>query len=492
MAVTILLDTNIIIDREDNAILKGEIQRLSKLLNKPEFQVYVHKNSFKDINNDEDETRRKIILSKLDAYPILKTRYDFQQDADFVKTVGKNDKSNDYVDNSLLYSLFKGEVTFLITNDNGIHKKAKRLELLERVFNISEALNYFKEKIPTSPYNITRGTMDQLDVNDPIFDKLKKDYIEFEEWFKTKQKGKRDCLTYSNPDNSLGAVLIYKKEINGKIDLKDNILPYKNRIKIATMIVTYTGYKIGEFFLKWIIDYALSNNIYEVYLTHFVEGPDDFLVNLIEEYGFILEGFNPRGEAVYTKSINREDCEKKICEEINEKSAIELAKKYYPYFYDGPEVNKFVVPITDEYHEKLFLSKSQQTLLTNEITVSRNTIKKAYLSKTQTAIKEGDILLFYQTHSNQGISEMGIVESSDKDLSIEDIIKTVGKRSVFSQDDLKRFDGKNSVFLFIHSMEFNKIPSKVLIDENHILKASPQTAQGLDHEKYLELKKLIQ
>ena len=99
MSVTILLDTNIIIDREDNEVLKGEIQRLSKLLNKPEFQIYVHENSFKDINNDEDETRRKIILSKLEAYPILKTRYDFQQDTNFVEIVGKNDKSNDYVDN---------------------------------------------------------------------------------------------------------------------------------------------------------------------------------------------------------------------------------------------------------------------------------------------------------------------------------------------------------------------------------------------------------
>ena len=171
---------------------------------------------------------------------------------------------------------------------------------------------------------------------------------------------------------------------------------------------------------------------------------DDFLFERTIAFWFmILEGYNNLGEAVYTKSINREECEKKICDEIGEKSPIELAKKYYPYFYDGPEVNKIIVPITDEYHEKLFLSKSQQSSLSNDITVSRNTIKKAYLSNTPTNINVGDILLFYQTHTNQGISEIGVVESSHKDLSLEDIIKTVGKRSVFSQDDLKRFDGKN-------------------------------------------------
>ncbi len=256
------------------------------------------------------------------------------------------------------------------------------------------------------------------------------------------------------------------------------------------MKVTYEGYKIGEFFLKWIIDYALSNNIYEVYLTHFVEDPDDSLVYLIEEYGFILEGYNSRGEAVYTKSLNREECEKNIYQEIGEKSPIDLAKKYYPYFYDGSEVKKFIVPIIPEYHERLFLSKSQQTSLTNEITVSKNTIKKAYLSRTQTNINEGDILLFYQTHTNQGISEIGIVESSYKDLSFENIIEKVGKRSVYSQEELKEYgEGHNSVLLFIHSLEFNKISKDELKD---IIKGPHRTAHSIKHEQYLELKKMIQ
>lgn len=496
MSISLLLDTNIIIYRENNAVLDEKLQKLFKFLSKPDYQLFIHENSYIDINNDKNEKRKKILLSKMNSYLTLKTPYNFQEDQDFINIVGNKNTSNDHVDNSLLYSLVKEEITFLITNDNEIHKKAKKLDALyenfsERVFNIAEALEYFKEKIPNAPYNINIDTMDHLNINDSIFDKLKKDYDGFEKWFEEKQKDKRDCLSYYKEDNTLGAVLIYKKNENEKITLKDAILPRKKRLKIATMIVTFEGYKIGEFFLKWIIDYALSNNYDELYLTHFVEGSDDSLVYLIEEYGFIFEGNNNSGEAIYTKSINREKCEKKICDEISNKTHIEIAKKYYPYFYDGSKVKKFIVPIIPEYHERLFLSKSQQSsLIANDIAVSRNSLKKAYLSKTNTKINVGDILLFYQTRNNQGISEIGIVESSHKDLSFENIIKTVGKRSVYSQDELKTFADNNTVLLFIHSLKFNKISKKTLINMD-IIKSSPQTARGLNHEKYLELKKVI-
>ena len=99
--------------------------------------------------------------------------------------------------------------------------------------------------------------------------------------------------------------------------------------------------------------------------------------------------------------------------------------------------------------------------------------------------------MFYQTHTNQGISEIGVVESSHKDLSLEDIIKTVGKRSVFSQEELKEFEDKNSILLFIHSREFYKIPSKKLIKMG-LIKRAPMTAHNVNNEKYSEFKKLIQ
>jgi len=128
-----------------------------------------------------------------------------------------------------------------------------------------------------------------LDLGDPIFDSLKEDYYpEFEDWFKKIQTQGRECLVYRNNDESLGALLIYKDE-NEPIYLLDEALPEKERMKIATLIVSSTGYKIGEFFIQWATNYAISKGFEEIYLTHFT-APDDYLVYLIEEYGFIYVG----------------------------------------------------------------------------------------------------------------------------------------------------------------------------------------------------------
>ena len=492
MSTSILLDTNIIIYREDNDVIKKDIQELSKILYKENFKIYVHENSFKDINNDKNDKRKEIISSKMNTYPILKTKYNFQDDEEFLSIVGYKENTHDFVDNSLLYSILKGECTFLITNDNGIHKKAKKLDQIEhnfseRIFNTEELINNFKEYTPKYPYIIEKTTMNYLNIDDPIFDKLKKDYEEFETWFKIKQSEKRKCLVYNKPDKSHGALLIYKKE-EETIPLDNKILPIKNRVKIATMIVTSEGYKIGEFLLKWIITYALKNNMEELYLTHFEED-DDSLIYLIKEYGFQLEGKNNRGEVVYAKSINKSQITQNIENEIHRNSPLKIDKKYYPYFYDGLEVKKFIVPIKEEYHEKLFLSNPKQTALFNHITISNNTIKKAYLSKSRINVNAGDILLFYET-PKKGISQIGIVESSNKNLNMEDINKTVGKRSVYSQNELKRFEGNNLVILFIHTKEFDKIPYEILKKES-IIKGAPQSIQSLEHEKYLKLKKMI-
>ena len=101
-----------------------------------------------------------------------------------------------------------------------------------------------------------------------------------------------------------------------------------------------------------------------------------------------------------------------------------------------------------------------QTALLSHITISNNTIKKAYLSNSRINVNEGDILLFYET-PKKAISQIGIVESSNKDLTMENINKTVGKRSVYSQDELKRFEGENLVILFIHTKEFDKISYEI-------------------------------
>ncbi|RJS72177.1 hypothetical protein CW714_04890 [Methanophagales archaeon] len=53
-------------------------------------------------------------------------------------------------------------------------------------------------------------------------------------------------------------------------------------------------------------------------------------------------------------------------------------------------------------------------------------------------MKEGDILLFYRSRDVKGITSIGIVEKVYENITNPDeIISYVGKRSVYSQSEIK-------------------------------------------------------
>ncbi len=68
----ILIDSNIIIYREDNYTILGNLQKLSKLLNSTsDLVILIHPMSLEDIKRDKNEARQNIISSKILAYPSL-------------------------------------------------------------------------------------------------------------------------------------------------------------------------------------------------------------------------------------------------------------------------------------------------------------------------------------------------------------------------------------------------------------------------------------
>ena len=139
-------------------------------------------------------------------------------------------------------------------------------------------------------------------------------------------------------------------------------------------------------------------------------------------------GNNSRDEEVYIKKINKNE----ILEEIedNDDSFSEIAKKYYPYFCDNENVRKFIVPIKPEFHEKLFLKPVVQTSLESfseegfgeypSNLIPTNTIKKAYISHANANLKEGDLILFYET-DKKGIADVGVVESFHRVDNLNDL-----------------------------------------------------------------------
>ena len=272
----ILIDTNIFISREDFGIIPGNLQELLKILNNMGLQVLIHPSSIQEIKKDKNKEREKVILSKISTYPSLEKPPNPEIDKQFVAIVGHVYDIHDAIDNNLLYAIYKNAADFLITQDRDIHRKAVKLGISDRVFDIDEALEYFKkqiliEKIP-SPPALQYLPVHNLNINDPIFDSLKSEYPEFKDWWKEICREGRKARVYFKESNKLGAVLIHK--IENEVIPSDPPLPRKKRLKICTLQVTHTGYKIGELFIKISIEFAIRNNIDEIYLTHFTKTED--------------------------------------------------------------------------------------------------------------------------------------------------------------------------------------------------------------------------
>ena len=315
---------------------------------------------------------------------------------------------------------------------------------------------------------------------------MKSSYDEFKLWWKKISGEHRNTWVYYKNNKELGALLIMKDE-DEELKLEDIILSQKRRIKVSTLIVKHTGFKIGELFIKLAVDYALKMKIDEIYLTHFIES-NDYLVDLIEEYGFVNVGNNNRNEAIFIKDLNV----KKIPEDL---LPHEIAKIYYPSFYDGVKVSKFIVPIQPDYHDLLFNDYlGRQTRLdefNRKMLISGNTIKKAYLCHALIKmIKKGDILLFYRS-TDQKLTSLCVVDNVfQNQTQLDEILRNVGKRSVFSSSQIKKMLKKPILAIsFIHIEHFKNPLNFVNLKELGILNGPPQSIRYISEAKYLTLKK---
>ena len=486
----VLIDSNILIYREDNYILFNNIQLLLKILNSVnDIKILVHPLSLEDIKNDKNEIRKKIISSKVLTYQFLEPYPTPEIDDAFSENFKNIYKTNDKIDISILYTLYKDSVDLLITEDKGIHRKAKKLGLEERVLLIDDAINFFDRFIPKeeqiSPPALKDDLVYNLSIDDAIFDELKKEYPEFPEWFKKIKREGRKCWVYHKDDNAIGALLIYKVEEGPIPSIPPQ--PVKKRFKICTLKVIHQGYKIGELFIKLAINYSINNNISEIYLTHFTK-EEDQLMELISEYGFMKKATLPNGEDVFVKTLlpDKKDLDQLSYEQIDE--------KYYPIFYDGSKVDKFVLPIYPNFHNRLFIDFLPRQLTLEEscggFIVEGNAIKKAYISQRNIKnIKKGDIMLFYCVRPIKKLTSLGVVEAAYPGVNdSNEIMKLAAKRTVYSPEEIDRMKKPVLVILFRHHFHFKNPLTLRLLKETGILPSAPRSIRKITHENYIQIK----
>ena len=398
-------------------------------------------------------------------------------------------KEKDKVDNNLLFCVDKKAVHVLITEDKKMIAKAKKLGISDKVLNIKDTLNKFK-KIPI-PHKIMLTTTPairevpvfSLNLDEPFFDSLKKDYgeKEFVQWWERISQEGRKAWVY-NTEKGLGAILIYKYE-NESIPSTPP-LPKKERIKICTLKVEHMGYKIGELLIKLTISYAVKSNVDEIYLTHYV-GEKGRLKKLIEEYGFYRVAKKIDDEDIFIKNI----IPNALCG-----LPIEVQKRFYPSFYDGGQVRKFIVPIKPDFHDRLFTDydKRQPKLyeFAGELIVEGNTIKKAYICHSNTKkIQTGDLLLFYRSIDKHKMTSIGVVEKVINDVMDPDRIeKEVRKRTVYKRKEIEDMAQRpTKIILFYHNFHLPKTIDLETMLREKIIKGYPQSIQEITHDNYLKI-----
>lgn len=445
-----LIDTNIFIYREYNQVLAANLSELLRVLGQMRMEILVHPQSVEEVRNDNDAKRREVAMSKIGAYLVLESPPRADSDTEFSELIGSVLGPIGRVDVALLYALYRDAVDYLVTEDRELLRTAGRIELGNRALSIDGAVALFSKwttnrDVPRPPA-LQDLPVHNLRLTDPIFFQLRKDYGEFETWFRKVSAQGRKCWVYFNQDNSIGAVLIYKLEqepINAEPPL-----PEKRRLKISTLVVTNRGHKVGELFVKLAIHYAIRNECEEVYLTHLTTSNDQ-LVDLLASYGFRQAGMNSRGESILLKETlpSRES--------LRVVSPAVVSQEYYPSFCDSKKVGKYIIPIRPEYHQRLFVDyPDRQTTLgehIGEFIVEGNTIKKAYLcnSKNRT-MSRGDLILFYRSVDLRQLTSIGVVESVYRLRSLETTVKLVQRRTVYSIDEIRRMLRKPTLVILFN------------------------------------------
>jgi len=160
-------------------------------------------------------------------------------------------------DDRLLYALYTNSVNILVTNDNGIYKKATLANIDSRVYRLEQAISFleeiYKRKIVELP-NIRDEFVYNINKKDKIFDSVKVEYPKFDKWFSKISADGRKAWIVKDTNSNIEAICIYKEE--------DQINETKGKIlKLCTFIVKedFRGKKLGELLLKNIFKYSFSN-----------------------------------------------------------------------------------------------------------------------------------------------------------------------------------------------------------------------------------------
>ena len=312
-------------------------------------------------------------------------------------------------------------------------------------------------------------TFSSIDLNDKFFDSLKDDYEGFESWFNRKAEKNESAFVQYDKDNHVQGFLYLKDETDEIDEAIKPLMASKRRLKVGTFKIDAHNTRLGERFIKKIMDKGIYEGYEEAYVTIFSEHEE--LINLLKKYGFNYYG-TKGDELVLVKSFT-------VCEG-------DILKDYPLIQPKGKR--KFLLSIYPAYHTPLFsdsILKNEERRsdeLVKDVSFS-NSIHKVYICfMPKTAnLRKGDLLAIYRTNDHLGparyrsvvtsICQVEEVKTKFDFYNQNDYIQYCKKYSIFSEENLKKWYYNDN--LVVIKMTYNIALSKrvtrgMLLDEAKI------------------------
>lgn len=342
--------------------------------------------------------------------------------------------------------------------------------------------------------------LSDINLNDPIFDSLKRDYpgnensTGFVEWFNKKAEQGEKALVFED-EYGLGAFILLKQYEDEPINLLDGQLDSKIRTKISTFKLSdrFRGKRLGEGAIGLIL-WIWSNkyNTDEIYVT--VYEKQETLIILLEKFGFTYMGKNLNNECVYIKS----------------KLNIDYTDPYKSFPFINPDMEKSgYIVINDEYHDTMFPYSELQNVFQKQLSLHvSNGLTKVYVGNSFKLphYNIGEPILIYRRHQGENakykscitsycvVTDVTFAKQNGRIIiSFENLWDDIKNKTVFTKDELRRiYNNKNVLIIkMIYYGYFgkgNNINLKYLKDNGYWPDGYP-TETILNKKQFIEILK---
>jgi GNAT superfamily N-acetyltransferase len=478
--LTFLVDTNIFVTLEPF----GSVGETEPFEEAAAFQRRVHEHGHllalhsgtkADIERDTKDARREQSLQALNKYLVLD---DVPAAPALLEAFGASE--NDQVDALIASALEANAAHYLVTEDRGLRQRLARVAptLGPRALSLAEAIELLDQLHPPAPEPpplVELRPCYSISLDDPIFDSIRGDYHEFDDWFRRScQLGQREAFVIDGGD-SLAGVCILKDE-----DDEEYGLPSR-RLKLCTVKVAepHRRQRYGALLIKAALDNAVRRGRTGLYVT--VLDRHQELIRLLEDLGFeITPQVTDLGELVMWRPLLPPP------EAADELDGFEFNRRYGPHNLKL-DVPMHIIPIQPQWEERLFPEGRRQLEIISENAACGNDLRKAYLSRASSQqLSRGDLVLFYHSGDERAVRFIAVVEGTLRSADASEIVRFVGTRTVYTAGEIEEMTdgGRREVaaVLIRQARHLNPAWSVNELIANAVIVRAPQSIQSIPDE----------